>query len=164
MGDLTSVLTETFQGVRIVKAFNMEEYETKRFSRENWRRFVINMRTVAIRSISSPFMESLGGLCVAGIIWYGGYQVIKGTATPGSFVSFMTALLLLYEPIKRITRLNVTIQQGIAAAERVYEILDLEPEIKDKDEALELPPIQDSLEFKDVYFSYDDGEDVFEGH
>jgi subfamily B ATP-binding cassette protein MsbA len=163
MGDLTSVLTETFQGIRIVKAFNMEEYENQRFARENWRRFVINMRSVAIRSISSPFMESLGGLCVAGIIWYGGYQVIKGTATPGSFVSFMTALLLLYEPIKRITRLNVTIQQGIAAAERVYEILDLEPEIKDKEGAVELPPIQESVEFRDVYFAYDDGADVLKG-
>ena len=163
MGDLTSVLTETFQGVRIVKAFNMEEYENQRFARENWRRFIINMRSVAIRSISSPLMESIGGLCVAGIIWYGGYQVIQGNSTPGSFVSFMTALLLLYEPIKRITRLNVTIQQGISAAERVYEILDLEPEIKDKEGAVDLPPIREGIEFKDVYFSYDDGEDVLKG-
>lgn len=159
MGDLTTVLHETFQGVRIVKAFNMQDYEIKRFSRESFRRFKNALRTVTIRSVSSPLMESLGGLCAAGIIWYGGYQVILGRSTAGSFVSFMTALLLLYEPIKRITKLNVGIQQGIAAAERVYEILDLEPEIKDREDAVDLPPVTRGIEFKDVYFGYEDEEE-----
>ena len=96
MADLTTVLTETLGGARIVKAFNMEKHEIDRFAVESRRRFSVALKTVAVRAVSSPLMESLGGLCIAGIIWYGGYQVIKGQATPGSFISFMTALLLLY--------------------------------------------------------------------
>jgi subfamily B ATP-binding cassette protein MsbA len=160
MGDLTTIIQETIQGARIVKAFNMEEYEMARFAKESYRRFSNAMRTVAIRSISSPFMESLGGLCAAGIIWYGGYQVIEGNATPGSFVSFMTALLLLYEPIKRVTRLNVAIQNGVAAAQRVYAILDETPDIVDRPGSKDLPPIQNNIEFHDVWFAYQDEEYV----
>lgn len=164
MADLTSILTETFQGIRIVKAFNMQNYENNRFIAECRRSINIIMRTVTIRSISSPLMESLGGLCVAGIIWYGGYAVIKGESTPGSFISFMTALLLLYEPIKRVTRMNVSIQQGVAAGERVFEILDIEPEIQNKPDAVDIPPVQtEGVEFRDVYFGYEDEEDVLKG-
>lgn len=159
MGDLTNVLSETFQGVRIVKAFNMEDFESNRFIKECRTVVDIIIKTVTIRSISSPFMESLGGLCVAGIIWYGGNEVVAGRSTPGSFISFMTALLLLYEPIKRVTRMNVSIQQGISAAERVYEILDTEPEIQDKEGAVELPPVSREIEFKNVTFGYEE-EDV----
>ncbi|MFH1090192.1 MAG: lipid A export permease/ATP-binding protein MsbA [Pseudomonadota bacterium] len=163
MGELTNIIQEKFTGVRIVKAFNMEEHESRRFARECNRRFDIFMRTVSIRAMSSQIMELLGGICIAGIIWYGGYQVIKGVSTPGSFVSFLTALLLLYEPVKRVTRMNVTVQQGIAAAERVYEILDLEPDIKDKDDAVVLPPSAGQIEFRDVFFGYDRREDVLHG-
>ncbi|MFH1136757.1 MAG: lipid A export permease/ATP-binding protein MsbA [Pseudomonadota bacterium] len=154
MGDLTAIIEETFQGIRIVKAFNMQDHEISRFSRECRRIFGIEMRTVAVRAVSSPFMESLGGFCVAGIIWYGGYNVIKGHSTPGSFISFMTALLMLYEPIKRLTRMNVSIQQGLASAERVYEILDLTPEIQDRPDPVELPPVRGELEFRNVSFGY----------
>ena len=156
MGDLTSIIDETFQGIRIVKAFNMQAHEGERFSKECRRIFSIEMKTVAVRAISSPFMESLGGFCAAGIIMYGGYNVIKGQSTPGSFISFMTALLMLYEPIKRLTRMNVSIQQGLAAAERVYEVLDTVPEIRDRDDAVELPPVKGKIEFCDVSFGYDD--------
>ena len=114
MGNLTSLIQEAFQGARIVKAFNMEGYENSRFIKESSRLLDYFMRTVKVRSISSPLMETLGGVCVAGIIWYGGYNVIQGHSTPGAFISFLTALLMLYEPIKRLTRMNVTIQQGVA--------------------------------------------------
>ncbi|MBF0528015.1 MAG: lipid A export permease/ATP-binding protein MsbA [Deltaproteobacteria bacterium] len=155
MADLTDILTETFQGVRIVKAFNMEDFENSRFA-EACRQTVANiMRSVNIRSFSSQMMEALGGLCVAGIIWYGGFSVIRGESTPGSFISFITALLLLYEPIKRVTRLNESIQQGIAAAERIYDILDLEPEIKDHEKAIVLPPVAGEIEFRGVTFGYE---------
>ena len=162
MANLTGILHETFQGVRIVKAFNMEKYETARFARECKRLLKLFMGTVMARSISSPLMEVIGGLCVAGIIWYGGYSVIKGHSTPGSFISFLTALLMVYEPIKRMTRMNEAVQQGIAAAERVFTILDIEPEIKNKEEAMVLPPITREIEFRDVYFAYED-EDVLKG-
>ena len=155
MGGLTNLIQETFQGVRIVKAFNMEEYENLRFARECVRRFKVSLRVILIRTLSSSIMEALGGVCVAGIIAYGGYNVIKGASTPGAFFSFMTALLMLYEPIKRITRMNATLQQGISAAQRIYSVLDLEPEIRDKDDAAALPPISSHIELRDVHFAYE---------
>ena len=156
MGDLTSIISEVLQGVRIVKAFNMADFEIARFTEACRESVRIVLRTVTIRSISSPLMESLGGLCVAGIIWYGGYSVIRGDSTPGSFISFLTALLLLYEPVKRITRMNVTIQQGISAAQRVYGILDLEPDIRDKPGAEEITTVSRGVEYRNVTFGYDD--------
>ena len=162
MGALTNIIQETFQGVRIVKAFNMIKYENSRFIKESRWLFNVFMRSVAMRSASSPLTETLGGFCVAGIIWYGGYNVIQGHSTPGSFISFLTALMLLYEPIKRLTRMNATIQQGVAAAERVYVILDQEPDIKSKEGAIDLPPISKEIEFRDVHFAYDE-EEVIKG-
>ncbi len=101
-------------------------------------------------------MEFLGGIGIAAIIFYGGYQVIHGTSTPGTFFSFLTALIMLYEPVKRLTNVNNTVQKGIAGAERVYRILDLVPEIADKKNALDLPRIADRIELRDVSFAYDD--------
>jgi len=163
MATLTGIIQETFQGMRIVKAFNMEDYENKRFVRECRRLFDLFMGTVSVRAVSSPMMEVLGGFCVAGIIWYGGYNVIEGNSTPGSFISFLTALLMLYEPIKRITRMNVTIQQGVAAAERVFYILDLTPEVTNKEGALTLPPAAGEIEFREVRFGYEEEEEVLKG-
>jgi subfamily B ATP-binding cassette protein MsbA len=158
MADMTNVCTETFQGERIVKAFNQEGFETERFAKES-RNVVQNLlRSVTLRSISSTLMEALGGVCVAGIIGYGGYEVIMGRSTPGSFISFMTALLLLYEPIKRMTRMNTSIQQGVAAADRVFDILDLKPEVTDKPDAIELPLVSREIEFDHVTFGYKDEE------
>ncbi len=155
MGSLTSLLQETISGTRIVKAFGMEDHEGKRFSKENERLFKLFMKTVSVRAVSSPFMEFLGGLGIAAIVYYGGYQVIKGTSSPGTFFSFLTALLLLYEPVKRLTNVNNTIQQGIAAAIRVFSIMDLEPEIRNRQDAYPLPPISKGIEINNVSFSYD---------
>ena len=156
MGSFSSLLQETISGVRIVKAFGMEDYENKRFGKENERLFRLTMKSVSVNAISSPFMEFLGGIGVAAIIYYGGYQVIKGASTPGSFFSFLTALIMLYEPIKRLTNVNNTIQQGIAAAIRVFGVMDVTPEIKDRENAMELPPITSGIKIQDVYFSYND--------
>lgn len=155
MGSLTSLLQETISGTRIVKAFGMENHEGKRFSKENERLFTLFMKTVSVRAISSPFMELLGGLGIAAIVYYGGYQVIKGTSSPGTFFSFMAALLLLYEPVKRLTNVNNTIQQGIAAAIRVFGIMDREPEIRNREDSYSLPPISKGIEIRNVSFSYD---------
>jgi subfamily B ATP-binding cassette protein MsbA len=155
MGSLTSLLQETISGTRIVKAFGMENHEGKRFDKENERLFKLFMKSVSIRAISSPFMELLGGLGVAAIVYYGGYQVIKGVSSPGTFFSFLAALLLLYEPVKRLTNVNNTIQQGIAAAIRVFGIMDLEPEIRNSEDSYSLPPISKGIEIRNVSFSYD---------
>ncbi|KAF0118128.1 MAG: ATP-binding cassette subfamily B bacterial MsbA [bacterium] len=156
MGTLTTLLHETISGNRIVKAFGMEEYENKRFSAENNRLFRAYMKAHQIRSISSPVMELIGGLGSALIIWYGGYSVIKGYSTPGNFFSFLAGLIMLYEPIKRLSGVNNIVQQGLAAASRVFEILDTEPEIRDKKGAKPLAPVSNEIEFKGVSFKYDD--------
>jgi ATP-binding cassette, subfamily B, bacterial MsbA len=156
MGSITKFLHETIAGNRIVKAFNMEEYEMRRFAEENNRFFKIVLKRVKIRALSHPLMELLGGIGVALIIWVGGYSVIQGELTPGTFFSFMTALFLLYAPIRDLSRVNLEIQEGMAAATRVFELLDTAPEIKDEDGASPLPPISKGIDFEQVSFKYEE--------
>jgi subfamily B ATP-binding cassette protein MsbA len=156
MGALTTLLHETISGTRIVKAFGMEEYENKRFSEENERFFKLNIKAVSINAAASPFMEFLGGIGIAAIVLYGGFQVIKGGATPGTFFSFLTALIMLYEPVKRLTNMNNTIQQGIAGAQRVFAIIDMEPEIGNREGAIDLPRISRGIDIENVTFAYEE--------
>jgi len=155
MGSLTTILQETISGARIVKAFCMEKYENEKFAAENERLFKFNMKAVSINAISSPLMEFLGGLGIGAIIFYGGNSVVQGKSTPGTFFSFMAALLMLYEPIKRLTHSNNTIQNGIAAAERVFSIIDLEPDIQDKPNAMDIPPVRRRIDIENVTFCYE---------
>lgn len=156
LSDITIALHETISGNRIVKAFSMEEYEKKRFSVMNNNFLEISLKTVAISALSSPIMEFIGGLVIVFTVWYGGSCVINGTTTPGNFFSFIAALLLLYEPVKRLNYTMTMLPLGLAAADRVYEILDIKPEIEDKPDAVHLPPIQRTIEFRDVNFQYGD--------
>jgi subfamily B ATP-binding cassette protein MsbA len=156
MGSLTTLLQETISGTRIVKAFSMEEYENQRFAKENEHLFKLALKSVSVSAISSPFMEFLGGIGIATIIFYGGYQVIKGVSTPGTFFSFLTALIMLYEPVKRLTNVNNTIQQGIAGANRVFSIIDTIPEIRNDARAVALPKISSGIDIKNVTFRYEE--------
>ena len=156
MARFTNFLHETVTGQRIVKAFAMEKYEHAKFREENETLFRIVVKRTRIRARSSPVMDVFGGIAVAVIIWYGGSAVISGKSTPGNFFSFLTALLLLYEPIKRINKENHNIQQGLAAAQRVFEIVDREPEIADKADAQELGAVEGIVDFKGVSFKYED--------
>jgi subfamily B ATP-binding cassette protein MsbA len=156
MARLTSFLHEIVTGQRIVKAFCMEEYENKRFGVENDTLFRIILKRYKIRALSSPIMETLGGIAIGIIIWYGGHQVISGSSTPGNFFSFTAALLMLYEPIKRLNRENHNIQQGLAASVRVFEIIDRKPEVQEKPDAVDLGKVEGVIEFKDVSFKYED--------
>jgi subfamily B ATP-binding cassette protein MsbA len=156
MGSLTTFLHETITGNRIVKAFTMEEYEKRRFAEENERYFRIFLKRVKIRALSHPLMELLGGIGIAVIIWVGGYRVIRGEMTPGTFFSFMTALLMLYAPIRNLNKVNLEVQEGLAAAARVFELLDTVTEVREEKDALSLPPISKGLEFKGVTFKYDE--------
>jgi subfamily B ATP-binding cassette protein MsbA len=153
---LTSFLHETITGQRIVKAFSMETYENERFKGENEEMFRIIMKRTKLRALSHPIMEVIGGIAIAVVIWYGGSEVIAGRSTPGNFFSFAAALLLLYEPIKRLNKENHNIQQGLAAAQRVFEIIDRKPEIEDKPEAVELEKVEGVIEFKKAFFKYDE--------
>jgi subfamily B ATP-binding cassette protein MsbA len=155
MGTLSSLLQETIAGTRIVKAFGMENYESKRFASENERLFKLNMKSVSVQALSHPVMEFLGSIGIAAVIYYGGYNVMQGYSTVGTFTSFLAAVLLLYEPVKRLTNLNNTINQGIAGADRVFNIIDLVPDIQDKPEANDLPPISRSIDIENVTFRYE---------
>lgn len=155
MGSLTAFLHETITGNRIVKAFNMEEYEKRRFAEENERYFRIFLKRVKIRALSHPMMELLGGIGVAVILWVGGYSVVRGEMTPGTFFSFMTALMMLYAPVRNLNKVNLEVQEGLAAAARIFELLDTVPEVKEEKDALSLPSFSKEIEFKGVTFKYD---------
>jgi len=157
LADLSTLLLETISGSRIVKAFNMEEYERKRFSKVNEKLFGLMRKSFRVRAVSHPLMETLGGLGIAAIVFYGGYNVIQGTATAGTFFSFLAALLMLYEPVKRLSNVNNSIQQGLAGASRIFEILDTVPEIRNKPGARDLAEIRRGIEFQDVSFKYEEG-------
>ena len=156
MAKLTNFLHETITAQRIVKAFTMESYEGGKFNDENENLFRIVVRRYKVKALSSPVMEVLGGIAVAFIIWYGGSAVISGRSTPGNFFSFTTALLLLYEPIKRLNKENHNIQQGLAAAQRVFEVVDRVPEVADKPGAIEIAAVKGMIDFIDVSFKYED--------
>ncbi|MBP1729590.1 MAG: phospholipid-lipopolysaccharide transporter [Deltaproteobacteria bacterium] len=156
MARLTNFLHETITGQRIVKAFTMEPYEDNRFSVENEGLFRIILKRYKVRALSHPVMEVLGGVAVGIVIWYGGSQVISGQSTPGNFFSFTAALLMLYEPIKRLNKENHNIQQGLAAAQRVFEIVDRPPEIVEKSDAKEYSALEGRIEFDQVYFKYEE--------
>ena len=156
LGHITAFLHETIAGNRIVKAFGMEDYENRRFSAENLRLFNLRMKKVRIKALSAPVVEFLGGLAVGAVIWYGGYSVIQGYSTPGTFFSFIAAFMLLYEPIKRMNKTNQTIQEGMAAALRVFEVLDSEPDIQDKPGAITLSAPRERITFSHVCFKYEE--------
>jgi subfamily B ATP-binding cassette protein MsbA len=160
IGEATSQLHETIAGVRIVKAFGMEWFEKKRFATKMQGVMDTLMLETRYSCLSHPMIEFLGGIGIAMIIWFGGGQVLQGHSTPGAFMSFLTALIMLYEPLKGISKINTTIQQGLAASTRIFSLLALRPEISEVPNALELPPFSQSITFSDVSFQYEDNPPV----
>jgi subfamily B ATP-binding cassette protein MsbA len=160
VGEATNILHETIGGIRIVKAFCMEKQEEKRFAAQIQHLFDTLMKETKYRCLSHPMIELMGGVGIALIIWFGGMQVLKGTSTMGSFMSFLAALIMLYEPVKGVSKINSTIQSGLAAATRIFELLDVVPDIVEKPDAVVLPPFRDCIEFKNVSFSYEKNEPV----
>jgi len=156
LGKLTALLQETIQGNRVVKAFGMEEYENRRFADENMRLFRLIMKTARIRAFTAPMLEIFSAFAIAGVVWYGGHSVISGGRTQGEFMAFLTALFFLYEPFKRLGKANNAIQQGLAAADRVFEVLDTVPDVRDREGALTLGGVEHGIEFVDVGFRYED--------
>ncbi len=156
MADISKLIFETISGIRIVKAFCMEQYESRRFSKENRRFFRIRLKRLRIRALASPTMEMLGGFASAAILYYGGYNVIQGSMTTGDFFSFVAAFAMMYKPVRGLNKLNQTIQAGLAAAVRTFELLDLKADIVDKPNATELPVIKEQIEFRNICFQYDD--------
>lgn len=164
MADVSVLLHETISGARIVKGFCREEYEAERFAKHAWRLFSLRVKDVSTRAISHPLMEFLGGIAMAGIMIYGGYRIQSGAITPGDLMSFLAALMMLYEPVKKISSLNMEIQNGLAAATRVYKLLDEPVEVAEQPGARELASPKDNIQFRGVSFAYQpDGEMVLKG-
>jgi subfamily B ATP-binding cassette protein MsbA len=156
MAELTSFLHETFAGNKIVKAFGMEEYEKHRFFKKTLNLFKLELKAVAAKALSSPVMEFLGGIGIAFVIWYGGSKVIAGTSSPGTFFSFMGAILMLYGPVKKLSKLNNAVQQGLAATDRIYDILEKESDIIEQKNPVAIKSGSHRVTFRNVFFKYDD--------
>ena len=153
--ELNTLLQETISGIRIVKAFAMEDYERGRFRDHNERVFRALMRISLVDCFTHPVMETLGAIGVVLAVWVGGYLVIAGELTPGGFVAFLGALGSLYQPIKRLSQVNNNVQQGVAGLTRIYALLDTQPDVAEAPGAKVLPTIQDRIEFVGVHFAYD---------
>ncbi len=159
MADLNSFLHETLTGSKIIKIFNLQTFEKERFKKKTARLFRLEMKKVVAKALSSPVMEFLGGLAIAFIIWFGGSRVINGTSTPGTFFSFLTAVMMLYDPVKKLSKLNNTIQEGLAATTRIFDVLEEDSVIVEKEDPIHLSGKTLDVEFRDVGFSYGPGED-----
>lgn len=157
IGNLTTVLQESIQGNRVVKAFGMENYEIERFSNENLYLLKQFVRASRAKAIVTPAMELLSSMAIGSVVWYGGTSVIGGGRTQGEFMAFMTAMFLMYQPFKHLSRTYSTIYQALAGAERVFEVLDYVPEIKDNPGSKEAPYLVQGIELHDVSFGYGHG-------
>ncbi|HXE80675.1 MAG TPA: lipid A export permease/ATP-binding protein MsbA [Vicinamibacterales bacterium] len=153
---LSHVSAEAFTGHRIVKAFGAEGREAARFEQASEGLYRTNMRVTRIVSILPPLMELLGGLGIAVALWYGSREIAAGRLTPGEFTSFIAALLLMYGPVKKLSRVNASLQQAIAAAERIFDVLDRHTEVTERPDAAPLPRFSRTIEFRDVSFAYED--------
>jgi subfamily B ATP-binding cassette protein MsbA len=163
IGEFTTLLSQTFQGARHVKAYGMEQYEEQRAGGLIERLFALIDRGTRTRSRASPMMEALGGTAIAVVILYGGHQVISGARTPGALFSFITALLLAYQPLKSLANLNASLQEGLAAAQRIFEVLDVEPTIRDMAGARPLHIAGGEIRFDKVRFGYVPGAAAIDG-
>jgi subfamily B ATP-binding cassette protein MsbA len=154
IGNLATLLTQTFQGARHVKAYGMEDYEKKRADRTIEGIFKLMYKSARVRAIARPITETLGTVGAAFVIFYGGSQVIDGSTTPGAFFSFIAALIMAYQPVRSLGNLNTSLQEGLAAAQRIFDMLDIEPGIKEREDTAPLKVSGGTIRFDRVSFSY----------
>jgi len=157
MAELNTVLQETFSGIRVVKAFGMEKFEIAKFKAATRRLLRVSLRWVRAQAVTSPLMEVLGALTIAGLLLYARNEILHHVQTTGGFVAFLVALIKTYEPIKRLTGISNAYHQAVGASEQVFHYLDIPPEITDKPAAIQLPTFEREIEFQDVDFEYEDG-------
>ena len=156
--EITSVLQEMIVSVRLIRLFVREEYETNRFIRENDNNFTAQMKAAQLSATLSPVIEFLAAIAVTVIIWYGGREVINGNLTSGSLIAFLVYAVNISNPVKRLGNVYGSIQRAVAAADRVFEVLDTLPEIEDAPDAIELPVVKGDVSFSQVSFEYRTGE------
>ncbi len=150
----TKQLTQIFQGIRVIKAYSTENYEANRAKVQIEKIYKLVVKTSRVRSLSHPIIESMGGIAIISVIAYGGWQVMHHSRTIGEFMSFIAALILAYEPLKRLSNLNANLQEGLAAADRVFEIIDAKSTILSPVEPKRPAKVQGRIEYKDVHFAY----------
>ncbi len=155
---VSDILQETISGIRVVKSFGREDYEYERFSEENYANFRANMKNSQLKAVLTPITELLAAISFIIVLWYGGRQVMAGKMTPGELTGFFTLLLYITNPLKSLTKLSGTIQRALSAAERIFEIIDIQPTIQDKKRAKKRDEIRGVISFNDIDFSYDGDE------
>mgnify|MGYP001560473846 FL=1 len=158
--DISAILYETISGIRVVKGFGMEKAEIDKFKKENRNFFDISMKSLKITAMSSPIMEFIGGLGISFLIAFSGRQVVSGQLSIGGFTAFVATLLSLYKPLHNLNGINQTLQQSLAAAERVFNLMDVPPE--EDNGTINIEPVKNSIIFENVNFSYDGKKDVLE--
>jgi ATP-binding cassette, subfamily B, bacterial MsbA len=163
LGEYTKHLDDTFQNVRMVKACANEEYESTRARDVVDRTLALYIKAAKIESAASPILEALAGIAIAVVVWYGGRQVMEGTTTPGAFFSFVAAFLMAYKPLKTLSGLNTSIQEGLASVKRIFAVLDMIPAVKDAPDAMPLRAQQAELRFDKVKFSYGSERQALQG-
>ncbi len=163
--ELSHITAEAFTGHRIVKAFSAEGFEGGRFGRASQAVYRITMKVASTLSALPALMELIGAVGVVFVLWYGSTRISSGAMSTGDFMTFVSALLMMYGPIKKLSRVNANVQQAHAASERVFEVMDTDSEVRDRPEARPLAPIRSGITFRDVSFDYEDGEngDVLRG-
>ncbi|HEX7926418.1 MAG TPA: ABC transporter transmembrane domain-containing protein, partial [bacterium] len=158
-GEMTSLLMETINGIRVVKAFSMEKYEQQRFEAANNELHRKNMKTLRISSYSTPVLETIGAMAGGGIFMFGGFLIIRGYISTGDFASFLFLFFTLNEPIKKLNGFSLRLQEGLTAADRIFQFMDIQPEIVERPGAKHLNPIRTGLSIHVDTFYYDNNPD-----
>lgn len=158
VADISDVLHEALVGVRVVKSFVREKYEFQRFVKQNQANFAASRKNAQLTATLSPAVELLAAMGFTIILWFGGYEVIRGNMTPGELIAFFTLALMTVNPLKSLSNLSHTVQRALAAADRITALLDVEPEIRESQHAVRLSPnTPGAVEFRNVSFAYEPG-------
>ncbi len=154
IGAITAYLQETLSGIRVVRSFGQEPHHEARFAELNTDNCDANMVTVRLNAAYFPTVEMLSGVALALIVLYGGYQALEGHITAGTVVAFVGTLSFLFEPIQQLSQLYTTYQSGMAALEKIFQLLDVTPDLTDREGAIALDRIRGEVRFEDVSFAY----------
>jgi len=160
MSNVTNILQETLSAVRIVKAFNNEEKEIQKFSRANDRTLEENLKGVQVEATITPVVELIIAIGSAAFLWYGGHKVLRGAMTTGELITFIGYIGLLISPINILSKSYNLMQKAVGASERIFNLLNVDEKVVEKEDAIEMPPIKGNVEFRDVSFSYKKSDEV----
>lgn len=163
MADINSILFETISGMRVVKAFGMEDYEKERFSKENKRYYSLMMKAIRKGAVLGPMVECVGAVVAVGILFLFAPSLINGSLTLGFFVLYIGSLVAIIKPVKKVAQMNSIIQRAVAASDRIFSLLDINPEVTEKRDSVELSPFNNNIKLIDVHFGYKGKDTVLKG-